>query len=184
MGAGKSSVGWALATRLGWTFEDLDERIEQREGRTVAEIFREFGEGEFRRVEHEGLKELLSKMVEGGGKLLALGGGAFIENRNLKMIQNSGVPTIFLDARVEELWRRCCAQADREGVARPLLSDRAGFSSLYNKRRPRYLKASIRHETDGKTIDQIVAELAAILTSSARKPRAARRSRRKSGEKN
>lgn len=183
MGAGKSSVGRALAVRLGGAFEDLDERIEKREGRTVAEIFRESGEGEFRRIEHEGLKEALAEIGEEREKILALGGGAFIENRNLKMIQNSGVPTIFLDASVEELWRRCCAQASREGMARPLLSDRAGFSGLYNERRPRYLKASIRHGTDGKTIDQIAAELAAIFTSSAREPRAARRSRRKSGEK-
>jgi len=182
MGAGKSSVGRALAARLGWTFEDLDERIERREGRTIAEIFRESGEAEFRRVEHERLKELLAETGEERGKIMALGGGAFIENRNLKMVENSGVPTILLDATVEELWLRCCAQADREGMARPLLSNREGFAGLYNARRPVYLKASMRYETEGKTIEQIAAELAAIFTGSTRKT-GARRSHGKSGEK-
>ena len=181
MGAGKSSVGRALAKRLGWAFEDLDERIERHEDRTVAEIFRESGEGEFRRAEHEMLKQILAEIGQEGGRILALGGGAFIEDRNLKMIRKSGVPTIFLDAKVEELWRRCCAQTGREGVARPLLRDGAAFSGLYDLRKPHYLKASIRHETDDKTIDRIAAELAEILTRSERKP-STPRSRRKSGE--
>ena len=50
MGAGKSSVGRALGQRLNWVFEDLDDRIETREGRTVAEIFRDAGESEFQVV--------------------------------------------------------------------------------------------------------------------------------------
>ena len=60
MGAGKSSVGRALGEKLGWAFEDLDERIERRERRKVHEIFRHSGEDEFRRAEHVALKELLT----------------------------------------------------------------------------------------------------------------------------
>ena len=56
MGAGKSSVGRALGQRLNWIFEDLDDRIQAREGRTVAEIFRDSGESEFRRAEHAALR--------------------------------------------------------------------------------------------------------------------------------
>jgi len=55
MGAGKSSVGRALGQRLNWVFEDLDDRIEAREGRCVVEIFRDSGESEFRRAEHAAL---------------------------------------------------------------------------------------------------------------------------------
>jgi len=60
MGAGKTSVGRALGGRLGWRFQDLDERVQAREGRSVADIFRESGETEFRRAEHAALRELLA----------------------------------------------------------------------------------------------------------------------------
>ena len=60
MGAGKSSVGRALGQRLNWIFEDLDDRIEARERRTVAEIFRDSGELEFRRAEHAALQQVLA----------------------------------------------------------------------------------------------------------------------------
>ena len=58
MGAGKSCVGRALATTLGWGFEDLDERIEKNTGRRIADIFRESGEDEFRRLEHAALETI------------------------------------------------------------------------------------------------------------------------------
>ncbi|HTS09821.1 MAG TPA: shikimate kinase, partial [Candidatus Eisenbacteria bacterium] len=57
MGAGKTSVGRTLGQRLNWAFEDLDDRIQQREGRTIAEIFRDSGELEFRRAEHNALRQ-------------------------------------------------------------------------------------------------------------------------------
>ncbi len=61
MGAGKSSVGRALGQQLNWLFEDLDDRIQAREGRTVAEIFRDSGEAEFRRAEHAALQHVLQE---------------------------------------------------------------------------------------------------------------------------
>ena len=183
MGAGKSSVGRALAKLLGWAFEDLDGRIEKCEGRTIAEIFRKCGESEFRHTEHEMLTQALTEIGARGGKILALGGGAFVDKSNIDMIQKSGVPSIFLDATVEELWRRCCAQTERDGIERPLLTRRAGFSALYETRRRHYLKALIRLETDGKAIDEIANEAAALLTGLPPGGRVARPSRKKSGEK-
>ncbi len=59
MGAGKTSVGRSLSRRLGWDFEDLDDRIQARAGRSIAEIFRDLGETEFRRLENAALRELL-----------------------------------------------------------------------------------------------------------------------------
>src|SRR5271169_5659788 len=61
MGAGKSSVGAALSRRLGWPFEDLDERIQAREQPSIEEIFRLSGEAVFRRLEHEALRSLISE---------------------------------------------------------------------------------------------------------------------------
>lgn len=171
MGAGKSSVGRALAGRLGWAFEDLDRRIESRDGRRIAEIFRVAGEAEFRHKEHEALKQLLEALREGSGAVVALGGGAFIQESNAALIEGSGIPTVFLDAGVDELWRRCVEESAKVGMERPLLAGPKGFRDLYEKRRPYYLKARLRQETHGKTVEAVAAELiqALQLASGGRK---------------
>jgi shikimate kinase len=164
MGAGKSSVGRALATRLKWSFVDLDQRIERRDGRTIVEIFRESGEAEFRRMEHEALRELIDDLGSGGGaRVVALGGGTLIHESNARLIEAVKIPTIFLDAPIEELWRRCRQQPAESGIKRPLLSGTQAFRELYEKRRPHYLRASLRHETGGKVVEQIAAELIQAL---------------------
>ena len=163
MGAGKSSVGRILGEQLGWTFEDLDERIERREQWSVPEIFREFGESGFRRVEHAALKEVVRELRAGATRIVALGGGAFAQARNARLIEAAGVPTVFLDADVGELWRRCRQQAEVQGIERPLLGSPESFRSLYQARRPSYLKALFRQETGGKTVEQIAAEMAQVL---------------------
>jgi shikimate kinase len=163
MGAGKTSVGRALGERLGWSFEDLDERIERRERRKVPEIFRESGELEFRRAEHATLRELLQELRAGARRVVALGGGAFAQERNARLLEASGVPIVFLDAGVEELWERCRAQADEHEVERPLRGNRQTFGELYAVRRQHYLKASFRQETGGKTVKKIVAEVIQAL---------------------
>lgn len=164
MGAGKSSVGSALAARLDCAFEDLDDRIERRERRTVSQIFRDSGEAQFRRAERAALRELLQELRRGGKKVAALGGGAFAQVRNAELIEASGVSTVLLDAPVEELWRRCCRQARDQGTRRPLLHDWESFRRLYEIRLPEYLKASVRLETNGKDIDAIVAEIVKALS--------------------
>jgi shikimate kinase len=163
MGAGKSTVGGALAARLGCEFEDLDERIERREGRTVPEIFRDSGEAQFRRMERAALGELLEELRGGVNKVVALGGGAFVQPANARLIEASGVPTVFLDAPAEELWRRCCDQTREQGSQRPLLKSMEDFYKLYKVRRPKYLKATLHQETGGKNIAAIVAEIIEAL---------------------
>ena len=163
MGAGKSTVGRALAQHMGWTFEDLDEHIERREGRKVPEIFRDLGEVEFRRAEHDALKELLEGLQAGAEKVIALGGGAFAQEHNARLLEAGKIPTVFLDADVDELWRRCQSQAEEQGIERPLLSGLEGFRQLYEKRRPHYLKASLRQETGGKNVEGIAAEMVQSL---------------------
>jgi shikimate kinase len=194
MGAGKSSVGRSLAERLGWAFEDLDERIETRERRKVHEIFRESGESAFRVAENKALRELLSEVQAGSRKVLALGGGAIIQEENARLIEAAGFPTVFLDADVKELWRRCREQADRESVERPLLSSLSNFRELHKKRRPHYERAMFHQATDGKAVDEIVVELAERLAlpvydegvrgASRQTPKKQVLKRRKRGEKN
>jgi shikimate kinase len=163
MGAGKTSVGRALAERLGWIFEDLDEQVERRARRSVAEIFRDSGESEFRRAEREALQELLAEVISGSRRVIALGGGAFAQEASASLIEAAGVPTVFLDAGIEELWSRCTQQATSQGIERPMLSNSSQFRSLYEERRPHYSRASLRQETGGKPIDEIVAELIRAL---------------------
>jgi shikimate kinase len=160
MGAGKSSVGRALGQRLNWIFEDLDDRIAAREGRTVAEIFGDSGESEFRRAERAVLEQVLGELRGGVARIVALGGGTFAQGLNHKAIQASGVPTVFLDAPLEELWQRCAQQLDAK---RPLLSSQNRFRETHKDRLPYYRTASLRVDTAGKQVDAIAAEIAQAL---------------------
>jgi len=164
MGAGKSSVGRTLAKRLQWLFEDLDDRIERRQARTVPEIFRASGEQEFRRAEQDALRDVLEELRTGGdARIVALGGGAFVQPAIAALLEAEGVPTMFLDAPVEELWQRCQRQASTQGTERPLLSSRDRFSELYHARRAGYLRATLRIETGSRSVVEVAKEIASTL---------------------
>ena len=158
MGAGKTTIGRALAAKLGWRFVDLDDLIVARDGRTIPEIFQQSGEVAFRALERQLLEEAL-RFPRAGGSVLSLGGGAFIDNTNRQLLRENEIPAVFLDAPAEELFRRC----DQPGVVRPLISDRDRFSSLYEERRPAYLNASYCIQTAGREITSIVDEIIARL---------------------
>jgi shikimate kinase len=158
MGAGKTTVGRALATKLGWCFEDLDDRIQAHDGRTIEQIFHHSGEPAFRSLERQMLQEAIHSL-NASAFVLSLGGGAFVDDKNLECLRESGIPAVFLDAPAEELFRRC----EQPGVIRPLLRDRKYFLDLYQRRKPAYLKAAIRVETAGKEIAAIADEIISRL---------------------
>jgi shikimate kinase len=158
MGAGKTSVGRALGQQLGWAFEDLDDRIQAREKRTIEQIFRESGEAEFRRAEHSALRELIAEAAP-ASRIVALGGGAFVQPNNADAIKESGAIVVFLDAPVEELYRRC----EEESRERPLRQDREKFRELYHTRRPAYAAAEIRIDTSGKDVEAVATEISRSL---------------------
>jgi shikimate kinase len=158
MGAGKSSVGLALSVRLGWRFEDLDDRIQAREGRSIGQIFRESGETGFRRAEAEALRELIGEPGS-SRRVVGLGGGAFVQPENAALLAQTGAPIVFLDAPVDELFRRC----QQEQVERPLRQDQERFRQLYEARRPHYMAGTLRVETAGKGVDAVAAEVARHL---------------------
>ena len=158
MGAGKSSVGAALSRKLGWPFEDLDERIQAREQRSIEQIFRQSGEAVFRQLEHAALRSLVDE-PGASAKVVALGGGAFAQANNADLVKKAGWSTIFLDAPVDELFRRC----QQQQLERPLRGDVKEFHRLYENRRPCYLKAGLRIETAGKDVEEVAAEAIARL---------------------
>ena len=163
MGAGKSSVGRELGQQLNWLFEDLDDRIEAREGRTVAAIFREAGEADFRRAERAALQQSLEELRGGSSKIIALGGGAFVQKENAALLHAAGVATVFLDAPIEELWQRCSTQANANGTERPLLRSREEFQKLYESRRAGYGSAALHIQTGSRTVEAIAGEIAKKL---------------------
>jgi shikimate kinase len=158
MGAGKSSVGAVLSRKLGWPFEDLDERIQAREQRSIEQIFRQSGEAVFRQLEHAALRSLVDE-ARPSPKVIALGGGAFAQASNAALLEEAGWPSIFLDAPVDELFRRCREQ----NLERPLRGDVTEFHRLYEDRRPCYLKAAFRIETAGKAVEDVAGEVISRL---------------------
>ena len=158
MGAGKSTVGRELGRQLNWPFEDLDDRIEAQEGRTVEQIFRESGEAAFRAAEHRALRQLISEL-KSGSRVVALGGGAFVQADNASLLEASGIPIVFLDASPEELFRRC----EEQGTNRPLQRDRMEFLKLYETRHSHYRKARFQVDTTGKDVAAVAEEIGRLL---------------------
>jgi len=87
-----------------------------------------------------------------------LGGGAFTQPENAELRQRAG-PTIFLDAPVAELFRRC----QQEAVERPLAGNFDQFCKLYEERRPVYMAGAMRIETNGKDVRTVASEIASKL---------------------
>jgi shikimate kinase len=157
MGAGKTTVGRALARRLRCAFLDLDDVIEQHERKSVAEIFTSSGEAGFRRMESAALNALLEGVE--GDLVLSLGGGAFAQKENRAALDRAGAVTILLEAPLEELRRRC----DREGKARPLAQEPAKFEELFAARRADYALAQLTVQTLDKNVKKVAAEIERLL---------------------
>lgn len=161
MGAGKTTVGRALAKNLGWNFLDLDDVIEQREHKSVAEIFAASGEPAFRHMESAALDALLQDHQAGSDLILALGGGAFVQKQNRDALISAGAITVLLQAPVEELRKRC--QAERK--VRPLAQQDARFNELFAARRADYALARFTVQTLDKSVQQVTAEIEKLLQS-------------------
>ncbi|MBI4908052.1 MAG: shikimate kinase [Acidobacteria bacterium] len=149
MASGKSTIGKQLADTLGWDFVDLDNDIEAREQTRISVIFDTRGEAEFRRIEHETLLARVRNIESGHPTVIALGGGAFVQERNRELLHNNGI-TIWLDTPFASIEQRV-----RENQDRPLARDPKAFRELFDMRREQYTKAHLHIAIDSN--DPLVA---------------------------
>lgn len=161
MGAGKTTVGRALAGLLRCEFYDLDDVIEQREQKRVAEIFASSGEAVFRQMESAAMNGLLQEHTSKSDLVIALGGGAFIQQQNRIALETAGAITVLLEAPLEELHRRCSV----ENKLRPLATEKQRFDELFAARRADYALARYKVQTLGKSVEQIAAEIERLLNT-------------------
>ena len=156
MGCGKSSVGRELSRLLCCPFMDLDSVIEEREGRSIPEIFATEGEAAFRRMEAEALRKCI--YGQASDKLVvALGGGTVMTEECAKIVHEKTV-CIYLRASVETLMDHLAGEVDN----RPMLAGnlRTRIEELMSIRSATYEKtAHIMIDTDGKTIEEIAREI-------------------------
>ena len=136
MGSGKSKVARELARHLNLAMVDLDDIITAREGKSPAQLIVEEGEPHFRAVESNALRDLLANDIAG---IIALGGGAWIQETNRKLIEQYNCLSVWLDAPFEVCWERIEASSED----RPLGRTRDQALALYERRRPVYQLASI-----------------------------------------
>lgn len=162
MASGKTTVARLVAERCGAQLVDLDQRIEQREGASVATLFAQRGEAAFRQAEARALDEL----VEAGGEVVvALGGGALLERaRRLRALDAS--VTVTLEASLDSLLERA---GDQPGQ-RPLLTgegSREAAGRLLEQRAVAYAECHARIDTTGRTPNEVAAQVAEVWARDA-----------------
>ncbi|HEY8274800.1 MAG TPA: shikimate kinase [Pseudolabrys sp.] len=161
MGAGKSSIGRRLASRLGIPFIDADTEIESAAGMTIPEIFEKHGEPYFR----AGEARVIARLLDNGPQVLATGGGSVMDPQTRALIGQKGI-SIWLKADIDVLLKRTKRRNDR-----PLVEK---IKDLLPVREPIYAQADIiiqsRDEPHDTIIDEILGELPKRLGLRTEKP--------------
>lgn len=157
MGSGKSTVGRRLARRLDLPFVDSDEEIERAAVHSIPEIFDRFGEASFR----DGERRVLRRLIEGGPKVVATGGGAFMDPESRALILRTCL-AIWLEAGIDTLAGRVVRRGHRPLLAGKEPSDL--LRELAAVRNPVYAEAHLRVLSDSgphdRTVERILEAMA------------------------
>ncbi|HWS86812.1 MAG TPA: shikimate kinase [Pyrinomonadaceae bacterium] len=161
MGAGKTTVGRALARILGETFIDLDDAVRELEGRGPRELIDEEGEDYFREAETRALGRVLGR---GEARVVATGGGAWTLARNRALTASHGCLSVWLDAPFDLCLRRIEDEGARD--SRPFARDTEVARRLYAERLAAYRQADLRVSVSpAADADELAAEIAAALAA-------------------
>ena len=157
-GSGKTTVGRALAERLGREFIDCDDYIEKQTHLTIREIFEIGGESHFRTLESEAVAEL-SKL---DGKVIATGGGAVLKYQNMQVFKRNASKIFFLEVGPETAFARIEGDPATRS-RRPALTEKDPATEIREQiafRQPYYVKASdVTVLVDGRKVEEVVAEI-------------------------
>jgi shikimate kinase len=148
-GSGKSTVGPALAARLGFPFVELDAEIERAAGRTVRQIFEEQGEPRFRELEAAALTEAATR----DPSVVSCGGGVVLEPANRITLRATG-EVVFLSVPLDVLRRRV-----RPAAERPLIRKEGDLERLLTDREPLYREFAAHVVDASGTVDEVAAAI-------------------------
>ncbi len=152
MGSGKSSVGRVLSKRLACPFVDLDAEIVTAAGRSINDIFAQDGEQAFRSLE----STCLERALGGACSVIATGGGVVVSDENRSLMRSRGV-VVNLVVSLPQVLQRLHGASDR-----PLFAGSDAANSvklLMDDRKQFYADADIRIDTDGKSVEDVAAEI-------------------------
>ena len=164
MGCGKSSVGRRLAARLMLPFIDADDEIEAAAQKSIAEIFADYGEQMFR----DGERRVIARLLQDGPRVLATGGGAFMNPQTRETIRANGI-SVWLKAQLPVLMRRVMKRDNRPLFKSP--DPEAVMRRLMAERYPIYAEADIVIDSRDVPHEVIVDEIVAALGSKLVMPR-------------
>ena len=172
MATGKTAVGRELARKKKWQFVDLDELIELKEKRTIADIFAKDGEPYFRHMEHETLKEVSQEKKF----VVACGGGIVINKANIKIMKDTGI-IICLTAAPEVILKRASAYSHR-----PLLNvtePKKQIELLLKLRAPYYAQADKIIDTSKISVKEVVDRIIKLTSKKVKSQKLKVKSARK-----
>jgi shikimate kinase len=162
MASGKSTIGRVLSDELFYPFIDLDNYIENKEKKSIGNIFKDKGEIYFRRIEHKYLKEILSTQEN---FILSLGGGTPCYADNMSLIKTSGATSFYLQATIKTLSERLIKEKSNRPLMASLENEKIPefIAKHLFERRVFYVEASSIVKIDGKSTLGIVEELRGLL---------------------
>ena len=164
---GKTSVGEQLARRLGRPFIDADTYLQEREGKTIAEVFAEGGETLFRQLE----REVIAELTEREGLVLAAGGGAVLDEENVQRLRASGV-VVRLTASLETILARLRGDGKTRSERPRLTAEedmRREVERLLDYRESFYQRAAdLTIDTEGKTVEEVADNVVDCLGRAGR----------------